>query len=377
MRGYRDDELTARWVQCGVFSPIMRLHSTQNEWMSKEPWLYSAETEMAIKNFLRLRHRLLPYLHTMNVRAATEDEPIVQPLYWHYPETREATEFKNQYLFGTSLLLAPITSPRDKVTGLGKVKAWLPPGRHVDIFHGSVYDGDRTLNLHRDLQHYPVFASSGSIIPLDHDAVPGTGSFNPSNLELLLVVGQDGHFTLIEDDASGAAGAAKFPISYSQAEGALRIGAAPNASPDTRNWWLRVLACDLDLDAVRVLNDGAPLELSDESRAVHNGTLIHLGTIPTKAGVTIHLGRKDPQLRVFDGMGLLRELLMHAQIGFDLKTSIWAVLEGKEEKVVKVGRLESIEMPDGVRSAVLELLLADSREVDGEEGSVDWSVSSS
>lgn len=88
MYGGKDDELSTRWVQYGVFSPIMRLHSTLSDWMSKEPWNYRKESQEIMEHFLRLRHRLIPYLYTMNVRSAIEDEPLVQPLYWQYPRIR-------------------------------------------------------------------------------------------------------------------------------------------------------------------------------------------------------------------------------------------------------------------------------------------------
>ena len=67
--GYRDNELTARWVQFGVFSPIMRLHSSSGEFNGKEPWRYNKETEQVMGDMLRERHRMTPYLYTMNHRT--------------------------------------------------------------------------------------------------------------------------------------------------------------------------------------------------------------------------------------------------------------------------------------------------------------------
>ncbi len=97
MLGAKDDELATRWLQFGVFSPITRLHSTMSEWMSKEPWNYRKECEDIMKNFLRFRHKMIPYLYTMNVRSAKEDEPLIQPLYWEYPKERDAQHNRNQY----------------------------------------------------------------------------------------------------------------------------------------------------------------------------------------------------------------------------------------------------------------------------------------
>ena len=90
MLGYNDDELYVRWVQYGVFSPIMRLHSSNNDFMGKEPWRYSAEAGRLATEALRLRHRLLPYLYTMNYRTHTEGRALIEPLYYHYPEKEDA-----------------------------------------------------------------------------------------------------------------------------------------------------------------------------------------------------------------------------------------------------------------------------------------------
>ena len=81
MFGRRDDELTARWVQLGVYSPILRLHSTDNPFLAKEPWAFPAETRAALGEALRQRVRLVPYLHTMNHRAASAGVPLVLPIY--------------------------------------------------------------------------------------------------------------------------------------------------------------------------------------------------------------------------------------------------------------------------------------------------------
>ncbi|MCJ1333125.1 hypothetical protein MMC10_009819 [Thelotrema lepadinum] len=361
MFGYRNDELVARWLQLGVFSPIMRLHSTQSMWMSKEPWLYGTETEKAMKEILRFRHRLIPYLHTMNVRAARKGEPIVQPLYWDWPKSRRAFEYKNQFYFGSELIVAPITSPQDLETRLGMVEAWLPPGRYVDMPTGIVYDGDRILHIHRRLNQIPVFGAEGSILPLDHDEVPSNGSFNPENLELIITVGKDRKFTLVEDDADGNAGSVEFPVSFNQKDGTVRIGAAPSASPSKRNWFLRFVACDVEDRDLRISNDGSVIHPSSVTREA-NGTLVALGAIPTKASVTVHIG-KNPQLRVSDPRDWIQSILLHAQVEFETKRKIWDVIEHKGiTRVNKASQLEVLEMPAALKGAVMEALLADSRE---------------
>ncbi|KAL5327977.1 hypothetical protein ACEPPN_005683 [Leptodophora sp. 'Broadleaf-Isolate-01'] len=94
----RDDELTVRWTQFGALSPILRLHSTKNRWITKEPWRIQDAPGRILQDLLRFRHRLIPYLQSMNVRAS-EGEPLVQLLYWQYPKKDEAYSYKNQYYF--------------------------------------------------------------------------------------------------------------------------------------------------------------------------------------------------------------------------------------------------------------------------------------
>src|SRR5690606_16476590 len=102
--GIRNSELAVRWVQLGVFSPIMRLHSSKSRWNSKEPWSFEKEPGQIMKDFLILRHRLIPYLYTMNIRASYESEPLIQPMYWNHKE-EEAYTVPTQYYFGPNLIV--------------------------------------------------------------------------------------------------------------------------------------------------------------------------------------------------------------------------------------------------------------------------------
>ena len=199
MGGIRDDEMIVRWVQLGVFSPIMRLHSTSNDFMSKEPWNYGMEAEAAITAFLRLRHRLIPYLYTMNYRAYKEGIPLVQPMYYIYPDIHEAYICeRNEYFFGSKLIVSPITSPADAVTGLGSAEVWLPEGLWFDFFGRRIYNGGRTLKVYRDIDGMPVFAKAGAIIPMAETEGNGTG--NPKTLRIAVFPGADGSFCLYEDE---------------------------------------------------------------------------------------------------------------------------------------------------------------------------------
>ena len=70
---------------------------------------------------------------------------MVQPMYYDHPDEPAAYACRNEFMFGTDLLVAPITSPADRETGLGRVRAWLPEGTWTDVFTGLTYTGGRTV----------------------------------------------------------------------------------------------------------------------------------------------------------------------------------------------------------------------------------------
>ena len=202
MGGYRDDELITRWIQLGVFSPINRLHSSNTDFIRKEPWCFEEKTEAIMKDWLRLRHRLFPYIYTMNYRNYTDLEPLVQPMYYAYPKKSVAYEVKNQFMFGSELMVAPITKPNNKITQLGSTDVWLPEGDWFDFFAGTHYTSKagRTLSVHRKINDYPVFAKAGAIIPMQNAYVLEPGN----DLDVVIFPGKSNRFMLYEDAGDGS-----------------------------------------------------------------------------------------------------------------------------------------------------------------------------
>ena len=196
--GKKDDELYLRWVQLGVFSPVMRLHSTNNEFAGKEPWNFSGPVQRIATDALRLRHKLLPYIYTMNYRTHTECRAICEPMYYAYPEDENAYNCKNEFFFGTELIVAPITEHTSPKTNLAGVNVWLPEGRYTDVFTGRIYSGNKFVKMFRDIDCIPVLAKEGAIIPMSANGTTNDCS-NPETLELLVYRG-NGKFTLYEDD---------------------------------------------------------------------------------------------------------------------------------------------------------------------------------
>lgn len=197
--GVYDDELYLRWCQLGVFSPINRLHSSAHDLQGKEPWKHSVAVERIVSDFLRLRHRLVPYLYTAMKKATDKGISLCEPMYYNYPNEEEAYQVENQYFFGSELMVAPVTSKINKSINLAKMKVWLPNGRFTDIFTDKIYNGNRFVYMFRDLDSIPVLAKEGAIIPLSSDE--GNKCGNPKNMEVLIYRGNN-KYSLYEDDGN-------------------------------------------------------------------------------------------------------------------------------------------------------------------------------
>ncbi len=260
----------------------------QQPWASKEPWLFRPEYTRVMSRALQLRHRLVPYLYSANVDSASDSgSPIVRPLYWAFPARPEAYEHPNQYVFGPALVVAPVVHPRDARTGRARVKVWVPPRRHVDLFTGFAYDGDRELDMYRTIDSFPVLAAEGSIIPLDKEAAPANGCRNPGAFEVLVVVGHDGTFRIAEDprddkvtdddlviEPTGSAdgeGDRIIEIKFDQAAGRLTADAAG------RQWTFRFVSLVGTPGDVRVLADDSELAIDTATVYLDDG---HQGSPP-------------------------------------------------------------------------------------------------
>jgi alpha-glucosidase (family GH31 glycosyl hydrolase) len=373
MGGAKDDELATRWLQLGVFSPICRLHSVLSPFTSKEPWQFGREAERAMTSALRLRHRLLPYLHTMNHRAAREGMPLVTPMYYEHPWAAEAYRARNQYRFGSQLMVAPITAPADRQLLLGAVTAWLPPGTWMDLFTELVYDGDREMRLHRGPDGIPVLARAGAIVPLAADAAPGNSTDNPAALEVLVVAGEDGFFELVEDDGVGPGDDprrwASTPLAFDQAAGVLRIGpASGNAGclPARRAWTVTFLAHEAAHEAAAepvnraahepaVTVDGRPAD-AEVTRSGRR-TSVRIPDVPVTASVRVSLG-EQPRLAANDVAERLFALLHRAQLSYELKTRISEAAGARTPLTTRLAQLQALELTPAVQAAVFELLLA-------------------
>lgn len=358
MMGYRDDELTARWVQLGVFSPINRLHSTDNPFNGKEPWKYNKIVESVMKAFLKLRHALVPYLYTMNYCANKEGKPLVMPMYYLEPEREEAYQVPNNYYFGSELMVSPITEKIDTKTQLGKAKTWLPSGVWYDFFNGRKYEGGRMVQLFRGIEEIPVLAREGAIVPLKNMEVFDNDTDNPKSLEMKIFPGKTGSFTLWEDEGDSVEESwVETKLEKAQEEGKdCFIIHSPQGNtkvlPEKRCWKLDFVK--MKENTVSVLVDGK--ETAYKATVEKNGMCIEITEVPVNAEIKV-VFENPIEESLADLAQEAYEILEKAQISYNLKSDLYNLI--KEQQKGAIATLASMELEPAMFGALCEILTAE------------------
>lgn len=362
MKGYRDEELSTRWIQFGVFSPIMRLHSSNSAFTGKEPWNYNAVSENIMKRYLKLRHEMIPYLYTMNYHASHDGQPLIRPMYYLEPEQPEAYEVPNEYYFGTELVVCPITEPTDKAAGTACVKAWIPEGKWYDIFSGLKYDGGRMLELYRSLEDIPVLAKEGAIIPLT-DLTEYTNSVeNPKELAVKIVPGKKNAFILMEDTGDTCEDKeenwAQTKLEWINENEFIIHPANGNLDviPKRRTWKMEFYGI-ADVDNLEVTVGGKAIEterIYDEKRHICQ---VNIPATEVTEQITISFS-KGYLLMENNKPAEIFALLYQAKIEYEVKEKIYAYMkEGKTSSEV-LGIIQAMHLPDSVYGMLSEVLLA-------------------
>jgi hypothetical protein len=195
--GNDSDDLYLRWLQLGTFQPIMREHSNAGQ-NARVPWEYDSTTQAIGDQFLQLREQLVPYLYTLAQQASSTGQPMTSPLYLDYPDQSAAYQNPTEYLLGSNVLVAPVTTPG----AVAKTTVWFPPGQWTDYFTGATITGPSTQTLEVPENRMPVFVKAGGILPLQpsssHSENAGTAP-----ITLHVVDGGNGSFSMYDDAGTG------------------------------------------------------------------------------------------------------------------------------------------------------------------------------
>jgi alpha-glucosidase len=193
--GNASEHLFARWAQIGAFSPFFRGHSMINS-REAEPWAYGEEVEEISRNYIRLRYKLMPYIYSSFYETSQTGIPIARSLAIDYSHDDYIynTLFENQYLFGSSILVAPVESYKNLT------KVYLPVGHWYELFTDQQYNGNQEIIAECGIERLPVYVKASSIIPLCPNAKTNTKGLGDV-MEIHIYAGKEANeFLYYEDD---------------------------------------------------------------------------------------------------------------------------------------------------------------------------------
>ena len=197
--GTEDNELYERYIQLGTFSPILKLSADVGRFYKREPWRWDKKTYAIAQDYLQLRHRLIPYLYSEAYKYYKNGIPLIQPIYYRYPELYDDSLYRNEYYFGSQFFICPITTKKELVMNRVIQKFFLPEGIWYDFVTGKKFPGGhKYVSFFRD-EDYPVFAKAGAIIPMANNS--NLNDTNPpKDMEIHIFPGQSNNYKLYEDD---------------------------------------------------------------------------------------------------------------------------------------------------------------------------------
>ena len=259
-----DPELYIRWMQFGALSPVMRTHSAKGAGLKKEVWNFAPEYADILRRTIRQRYTLAPYVYAMARRAYDEGLSLCRPMYYEWPEAEEAYAFRNQYLFGDDILVAPITAPGKD--GYATLKVWLPEGDWYEWQTGTMLAGGRVVERTFALDEYPVYVKAGAVLPTYDDTVKNLNA-NDEKVVLTVFPGGSGEFRMYEDNGDDKHYAREFavtPLKSVREDSVLTVTVGARSGeyrnmPAARRFAVKVLASAAPAE---VTVNGSPAEWS-------------------------------------------------------------------------------------------------------------------
>jgi alpha-D-xyloside xylohydrolase len=191
-------ELFVRWFEFGAFSPVFRVHGTRNP-SENELWSYGADAQKILVDYDTLRYRLMPYIYSEAWQVTSNHGTLMRPLVMDWRDDVEAQNTGDEYLFGPSILVAPVYTE-----GATSRTVYLPKATWYDYWTGTKVDGGRRIEADAPLAKMPLFVRAGSIVPMG-PAMEWSTEKAEDPIELRVYPGADGDFVLYEDENDGYA----------------------------------------------------------------------------------------------------------------------------------------------------------------------------
>lgn len=348
--GIEDADLYRRYVQFGCFSPILRLAATKGNYYKREPWRWDVKTFGIVKDYLVLRQRLVGYLYAEAYKYYKVGIPVIRPIYYTVPEIYDEADYRNEYYFGSELLVAPIIKPRDEVMERAVEKIYLPEGIWYDFKTGKKFIGNkRYVAFYKD-EDYPVFAKSGSIVPLANLEENINVTAPPKSLEIHVFPGKSNIYNLYEDDGvsslykEGYYIVTRIDYNYLQNNYTLIIRPFEGKSgiiPEKRDYKIRFRNTRNAQD-VKVMLEAEPI--SFDSYTEDNDFIVLVNDVSTVKQLTIICKGSDIEI---DASRILNEdidsIISDLPIKTTLKESVSKIMFGTDDisdKRIKIRKLK-------------------------------------
>ena len=205
-------ELYVRWMQFGLFCPMMRSHGTE---VWRELNYYGKPGEPvydALLSAVKMRYQLLPYIYSTSWQVHQSDDSFMRALMMDFKDDPKTLDNNREFLFGRSLLVAPIVEAlytpekiQKDVTADWTAKktydVYLPQGTQwYDYWTNERLEGGQTVKADGTLAHCPVYVKAGSILPLCKKEVMNANIADWQTLDMIVYPGADAVFTLYEDE---------------------------------------------------------------------------------------------------------------------------------------------------------------------------------
>ena len=184
-------EVLIRWFQYGAFCPLFRVHGYVS---NAELWNYGPKVENILTQYDELRYRLMPYIYSAAWGVTSKGETLMRALPLEFSSDPGARAVSDQFMFGPSLLISPVTTE-----GATQRTLYLPAGSDwVDFWTGKRAKGGQSIMAEAPLDRIPIYVKSGSIVAFGPRAE--SASAKPDPIDLRIYAGADGDFTLYEDE---------------------------------------------------------------------------------------------------------------------------------------------------------------------------------
>lgn len=260
-------EMMTRWIQYGVFTPIFKTHSNNSSRMERRIWAFPEHYEY-MKDAIELRYALSPYIYDMARKAYDTGVSICRPLYYSHPESDEAYEWKEEFMFGDNILATVLCQPLDTLTGKTERKMWFPTGADwYDMAHKKMHKGGSVKTLYYGIDENPWYVKSGTMIPLAAEGIQSLQEHN-SDLRLFIAPGVGSSvYKHYEDDGISQSyeeehSITEFKKQSNSASCVLEIGQRVGKyenMPQERNYVVIMGGLDRKPKSVK-LNDGSEVE---------------------------------------------------------------------------------------------------------------------